>query len=153
MISSKNRPLFTLAPQSYPHIPCASHCCPRILQIGNLSFYTTEEQIHDMFSKCANPEDGGGVKRIIMGLDRNTRYATLSYPPVLPDMDSSPPLFQDTMRVLLCRVLYARRSTREHAIHIGHQTGRANNPLRLGSWIPGRQAVWTRQKWRPGMLS
>jgi hypothetical protein len=29
-----------------------------------------------MFSKCANPEDGGGVKRIIMGLDRHTRYAT-----------------------------------------------------------------------------
>jgi hypothetical protein len=44
-------------------------------QIGNLSFYTTEEQIHDVFSKCANPEDGGGVKRIIMGLDRHTRYA------------------------------------------------------------------------------
>jgi len=43
------------------------------LYIGNLSFFTTEEQIHDMFSKCANPEDGGGVKRIIMGLDRNTR--------------------------------------------------------------------------------
>ena len=47
------------------------------LQIGNLSFYTTEEQIHDMFSKCSNPEDGGGVKRIIMGLDRHTRYVTL----------------------------------------------------------------------------
>jgi hypothetical protein len=47
-------------------------------QIGNLSFYTTEEQIHDIFSKCSNPEDGGGVKRIIMGLDRNTRYAILS---------------------------------------------------------------------------
>ena len=30
-----------------------------------------------MFSKCANPEDGGGVKRIIMGLDRNTRCALL----------------------------------------------------------------------------
>jgi len=43
------------------------------LYIGNLSFYTTEEQIHDIFSKCANPEDGGGVKRIIMGLDRHTR--------------------------------------------------------------------------------
>lgn len=43
-------------------------------QVGNLSFYTTEEQIHDIFSKCANPEDGGGVKRIIMGLDRNTRF-------------------------------------------------------------------------------
>ncbi|KAI0035046.1 RNA-binding domain-containing protein [Vararia minispora EC-137] len=43
------------------------------LYIGNLSFYTTEEQIYDMFSRCASPEDGGGVKRIIMGLDRHTR--------------------------------------------------------------------------------
>ncbi len=32
----------------------------------------TEEQIHDMFSTCANPEDGGSVKRIVMGLDRHT---------------------------------------------------------------------------------
>ena len=29
--------------------------------------------------KCTNPEDGGGVKRIIMGLDRNTRLALLDY--------------------------------------------------------------------------
>ncbi|ETW86006.1 hypothetical protein HETIRDRAFT_310541 [Heterobasidion irregulare TC 32-1] len=43
------------------------------LYIGNLSFYTTEEQIYDIFTKCASPEDGGGVKRIIMGLDRHTR--------------------------------------------------------------------------------
>ncbi|QRV86240.1 RNA recognition motif protein [Ceratobasidium sp. AG-Ba] len=43
------------------------------LYVGNLSFYTTEEQIYDLFSKCASSEDGGGVKRIIMGLDRNTR--------------------------------------------------------------------------------
>jgi len=43
------------------------------LYVGNLSFYTTEEQIYELFSKCATPEDGGGVKRIIMGLDRNTR--------------------------------------------------------------------------------
>lgn len=41
--------------------------------MGNLSFYTTEEQIYELFSKCASIEDGGGVKRIIMGLDRNTR--------------------------------------------------------------------------------
>eukprot|EP00735_Rhodelphis_limneticus_P008911 TRINITY_DN2382_c0_g1::TRINITY_DN2382_c0_g1_i1::g.20689::m.20689 TRINITY_DN2382_c0_g1::TRINITY_DN2382_c0_g1_i1::g.20689 ORF type:complete len:244 (-),score=5.84,sp/Q8JGR6/NCBP2_DANRE/63.95/1e-64,RRM_1/PF00076.17/2.4e-15,RRM_6/PF14259.1/8.4e-10,RRM_5/PF13893.1/7e-08 TRINITY_DN2382_c0_g1_i1:196-849(-) len=34
------------------------------LYIGNLSFYTTEEQIEELFSKC------GEVKRIIMGLDR-----------------------------------------------------------------------------------
>lgn len=46
---------------------------PHVFQIGNLSFYTTEEQIYELFSKCAAPEDGGGIKRIIMGLDRNTR--------------------------------------------------------------------------------
>ena len=34
------------------------------LYIGNLSFYTTEEQIYELFSKC------GGVRRVIMGLDR-----------------------------------------------------------------------------------
>ncbi|KAG8935692.1 nuclear cap binding complex subunit [Tulasnella sp. 418] len=43
------------------------------LYVGNLSFYTTEEQIYELFSKCASPAEGGGVKRIIMGLDRNTR--------------------------------------------------------------------------------
>ncbi|KAF8831375.1 hypothetical protein F5879DRAFT_646476 [Lentinula edodes] len=43
------------------------------LYIGNLSFFTTEEQIYELFSKCANAADGGGIKRIIMGLDRNTR--------------------------------------------------------------------------------
>ncbi|KAJ7632489.1 hypothetical protein FB45DRAFT_912587 [Roridomyces roridus] len=43
------------------------------LYVGNLSFYTTEEQIYELFTKCASPEDGGGIKRIIMGLDRNTR--------------------------------------------------------------------------------
>ena len=43
------------------------------LYVGNLSFYTTEEQIYELFSKCTSPEDGGGIKRIIMGLDRNTR--------------------------------------------------------------------------------
>lgn len=34
------------------------------LYVGNLSFYTTEEQIFELFSKC------GDVKRIIMGLDK-----------------------------------------------------------------------------------
>uniref|UniRef100_A0A023GF49 Nuclear cap-binding protein subunit 2 n=1 Tax=Amblyomma triste TaxID=251400 RepID=A0A023GF49_AMBTT len=34
------------------------------LYIGNMSFYTTEEQIYELFSKC------GDVKRAIMGLDR-----------------------------------------------------------------------------------
>ena len=37
------------------------------LYVGNLSFYTTEEQIHELFSKC------GGIKRIIMGLDKRKK--------------------------------------------------------------------------------
>lgn len=35
--------------------------------VGNLSFFTTEEQIFELFSKIAS------IKRIIMGLDRNTK--------------------------------------------------------------------------------
>ncbi|KAJ3037517.1 nuclear cap binding complex subunit [Rhizophlyctis rosea] len=35
------------------------------LYVGNLSFFTTEEQIYELFSKT------GEIKRIIMGLDRN----------------------------------------------------------------------------------
>lgn len=37
------------------------------LYVGNLSFYTSEEQIHALFSKI------GQIKRIIMGLDRNQK--------------------------------------------------------------------------------
>ncbi|EGG25397.1 RNA-binding region RNP-1 domain-containing protein [Cavenderia fasciculata] len=34
------------------------------IYVGYLSFYTTEEQLYELFSKC------GEIKRIIMGLDR-----------------------------------------------------------------------------------
>ncbi|WWC89189.1 nuclear cap-binding protein subunit 2 [Kwoniella dendrophila CBS 6074] len=43
------------------------------LYVGNLSFYTTEAQMYELFSTCARPEEGGGVKRIIMGLDRHQK--------------------------------------------------------------------------------
>lgn len=43
------------------------------LYIGNLSFYTTEEQMYELFSRVSNVPGGGGIKRIIMGLDRNTK--------------------------------------------------------------------------------
>lgn len=36
----------------------------RTLYVGNLSFYTTEEQIHELFTKA------GRIARIVMGLDR-----------------------------------------------------------------------------------
>eukprot|EP00899_Mesostigma_viride_P026590 jgi/Mesvir1/7115/Mv09219-RA.1 len=35
--------------------------------VGNLTFFTTEEQIHEVFSKA------GEIKRIVMGLDRNRK--------------------------------------------------------------------------------
>ena len=34
------------------------------LYVGNLSFYTTEEQIYELFSRA------GDLKRIVMGLDK-----------------------------------------------------------------------------------
>ncbi|EGS20432.1 uncharacterized protein CTHT_0022620 [Thermochaetoides thermophila DSM 1495] len=37
------------------------------LYVGNLSFYTTEEQVYELFSKC------GEIKRLVMGLDRYTK--------------------------------------------------------------------------------
>ncbi|XP_028295232.1 nuclear cap-binding protein subunit 2-like isoform X2 [Gouania willdenowi] len=39
------------------------------LYVGNLSFYTTEEQVHELFSKA------GDVKRIIIGLDKVKKTA------------------------------------------------------------------------------
>ena len=104
-----------------------------------------------MFSKCANPEDGGGVKRIIMGLDRHTRYGYRLLP-IRSKFSLTPfPSVQDALRLLFRRILYARRSTGEHAIHIRHKTRRADNSLRLGSWLQGRKAVRTGKERRPGM--
>uniref|UniRef100_A0A2I3SF88 Nuclear cap-binding protein subunit 2 n=1 Tax=Pan troglodytes TaxID=9598 RepID=A0A2I3SF88_PANTR len=37
------------------------------LYVGNLSFYTTEEQIYELFSKS------GDIKKIIMGLDKSEK--------------------------------------------------------------------------------
>lgn len=37
------------------------------LYIGNLSFFTSESQIYELFSTC------GEVKMIIMGLNKNTK--------------------------------------------------------------------------------
>ena len=37
------------------------------LYVGNLSFYTTENQLYELFGKC------GDIKRIVMGLDKFKR--------------------------------------------------------------------------------
>ncbi|WWD03130.1 hypothetical protein V865_001177 [Kwoniella europaea PYCC6329] len=52
------------------------------LYVGNLSFYTTEAQMYELFSTCARPDEGGGIKRIIMGLDRHQK--------ILPTFRSNP---------------------------------------------------------------
>jgi len=42
-------------------------CQSTTLYVGNMSFYTTEEQIYELFGKC------GEVKRVVMGLDKFKR--------------------------------------------------------------------------------
>ncbi|KAK9442609.1 RNA recognition motif domain protein [Metarhizium brunneum] len=49
------------APAEPPVDPLAN---ATTLYVGNLSFYTTEEQVYELFSKC------GEIKRLVMGLDR-----------------------------------------------------------------------------------
>ncbi|CAG9978610.1 hypothetical protein V2G26_005103 [Clonostachys chloroleuca] len=49
------------APAEPPVDPLAN---ATTLYVGNLSFYTTEEQVYELFSKV------GEIKRLIMGLDR-----------------------------------------------------------------------------------
>lgn len=54
----------SLCPQGSRQLQEKSLKISSTLYVGNLSFYTTEEQIQELFSKC------GDVKRIVMGLDK-----------------------------------------------------------------------------------
>lgn len=62
------------------------------LYVGNLAFYTTEEQIYELFSKA------GELKRIIMGLDRNKKtpcgFCFVEYPFEINVMVMSSVLFR-----------------------------------------------------------
>jgi hypothetical protein len=42
-------------------------------QMYQCEFPTPAASLTLVFSTCARPEEGGGVKRIIMGLDRNQK--------------------------------------------------------------------------------
>ncbi|WVR06921.1 hypothetical protein IAU60_003957 [Kwoniella sp. DSM 27419] len=59
------------------------------LYVGNLSFYTTEAQMYELFSACAHPEEGGGIKRIIMGLDRHQKGGNLAEARVVVKLGTS----------------------------------------------------------------
>ncbi|ROW17538.1 hypothetical protein VPNG_00718 [Cytospora leucostoma] len=51
----------SVEPEQAPEDPLAN---ATTLYVGNLSFFTTEEQVYELFSKC------GEIKRLVMGLDR-----------------------------------------------------------------------------------
>ena len=56
------------------------------LYIGNLSFYTTEEQITELFAKC------GDIKRVVMGLDKVKRVSQVFFND-FPDFSTDKILF------------------------------------------------------------
>lgn len=43
------------------------------LYVGNLAFFTTEEQIYELFSRC------GDIRRVVMGLDKYKKVLGLIY--------------------------------------------------------------------------
>lgn len=54
---------FQGTPEEYEHALQTS----TTVYVGNLSFYTTEEQVYELFSRA------GEIKKITMGLDKNTK--------------------------------------------------------------------------------
>jgi hypothetical protein len=97
--------------------------------VGNLSFFTTEEQIFELFSKAAL------IKRIIMGLDRNSKtpcgfcFVELSSP---IETNRSQPYYltfclslstRSPMKNYITQVLSARRCIGLFEIHIRHKAG------------------------------
>ncbi|KAA3482787.1 nuclear cap-binding protein subunit 2 isoform X2 [Gossypium australe] len=92
--------------------------------IGNMSFYTTEEQVYELFSRA------GEIKKIIMGLDKNSK---------------TPCGF--------CFVLYYSREDAEDAVKYISGTILDDRPIRVDfdwGFVEGRQ--WGRgrsggQRW------
>ena len=72
------------------------------LYIGNLSFYTTEEQITELFAKC------GDLKRVVMGLDKVKRVC------IVPNLPQSVYLIQTPCG--FCFVEYYTRDSAENAM-------------------------------------
>ena len=64
MYSRRNASLVT---SGWNYINPPLLCNSTTLYVGNMSFYTTEEQIYELFGKC------GEVKRVVMGLDKFKR--------------------------------------------------------------------------------
>ena len=61
----KKKTNFVTSGRNYINSPFL--CNSTTLYVGNMSFYTTEEQIYELFGKC------GEVKRVVMGLDKFKR--------------------------------------------------------------------------------
>lgn len=75
------------------------------LYVGNLSFYTTEEQIYELFSKC------GPIRRIIMGLNRDKKtpcgFCFVEY----LSMFISSPISKCTFKIYCVSLRYYKRES------------------------------------------
>jgi nuclear cap-binding protein subunit 2 len=47
------------------------------LYVGNLAFFTTEEQIYELFSRC------GDIRRVVMGLDKYKKVRVAKFKNVI----------------------------------------------------------------------
>jgi len=89
-----------------------------LLYVGNLSFYSTEEQIHELFSRI------GEVKRIIMGLNRNNKtpcgfcFVEYAVPAFLYSVSDPSVVLIETC---VFQVFRASARDRCHALSVGNQ--------------------------------
>ena len=104
------------------------------LYVGNLSFHTTEEQIHELFNRA------GDIKRIIMGLDKLKKtpcgFCFVEYPHCW--------LFA----VYVCHA--PAKLTNYYTVCLKHET----SLLQRGRTLIGRSRIWTfdwYQNWWPSM--
>uniref|UniRef100_A0A8W8JPJ1 Nuclear cap-binding protein subunit 2 n=1 Tax=Magallana gigas TaxID=29159 RepID=A0A8W8JPJ1_MAGGI len=93
------------------------------LYVGNLSYYTTEEQIHELFGKC------GDIKRIVMGLDKVKKtpcgFCFVEYPYELTPLEEG----EYAMRYVNGTRLDDRiiRTDWDHGFKEGRQYGRGKS--------------------------
>ncbi|KAK3562435.1 hypothetical protein QTP86_034079, partial [Hemibagrus guttatus] len=105
------------------------------LYVGNLSFYTTEEQVYELFSKS------GDVKRIVIGLDKVKKTACgfcfVEYPfCIRPDCLNRFEKKLTCIKILNTPVRYYTRADAEHAMRFINGT-RLDDRIIRTDWDAG----------------
>ncbi|KAJ8544790.1 hypothetical protein K7X08_017373 [Anisodus acutangulus] len=94
--------------------------------VGNMSFYTTEEQVYELFSRA------GEIKKIVMGLDKNTKtpcgFSFIMY----YSRDDA----EDTVKYISGTILDDRpiRVDFDWGFQEGRQWGRGRSVIRRGGY-------------------